>query len=62
MKDHKTTLRVPLDLHKAARIKAIEMDTNLSEILREFLRLWVADEISLDARSENESKTKGASR
>ena len=52
--DHKTTLRVPVALHKAARIKAIELDTNLSEVIREFLQLWVADEISLHPRSEEE--------
>ena len=54
--DHKTTLRVPVDLHKAARIKAIELDTNLSEILREFLRQWVAGDIELHLRSGEEEK------
>lgn len=39
-------------MNKAARIKAIEMDTNLSEVVREFLRLWVAGEIELSNKEE----------
>lgn len=54
--DHKTTLRVPVELHKAARIKAIEQDTNLSAVIREFLRQWVAGDIELDPRSKEEEK------
>ncbi|MEA3341124.1 MAG: hypothetical protein U9R15_14260 [Chloroflexota bacterium] len=49
---HKTTIRILQDLNKAARIKAIEMDTNLSEVIREFLRLWVAGEIELPTKEE----------
>ena len=49
---HKTTIRIPQDLNKAARIKAIEMDTNLSDVIREFLRLWVAGEIKLPNKEE----------
>ena len=52
--ERKTTYRVDVDLHKAARIKAIELDTNLSEILREFLRQWVAGDIELHPCSEEE--------
>ena len=51
MTDHKTTLRIPPDLHKAARIKAIEMDTNLSSVVRQFLRQWVDGEIDLQPSS-----------
>ena len=39
-------------MHKAARIKALEMDTNLSDVIREFLRLWVAGEIELPIKEE----------
>ena len=49
---HKTTIRIPQDLNKAARIKALEMDTNLSEVIREFLRLWVAGEVELPPKEE----------
>ena len=49
---HRTTIRILRDLHKAARIKALEMDTNLSDVIREFLRLWVAGEIELPIKEE----------
>ena len=50
--DHKTTIRMPKDLNKAARIKAIETDTTLSDVVREFLALWVAGKIELPAQGE----------
>lgn len=47
MTDHKMTIRVPKELHKAARMKALESDVTLSDAVREFLRRWVEGEIEL---------------
>jgi hypothetical protein len=52
---HKTTIRMPLDLHKAARIKAIETNTTVSDVVRECLRLWVAGELELPVHPEEDS-------
>jgi hypothetical protein len=41
----KTTVRTPLPLHKAAKIKAIREGTNISEVIRAFLYLWVKGEV-----------------
>jgi hypothetical protein len=53
---HRTTIRMSTDLHKAARIKAIEMDTTLSDVVREFLTLWVAGQLELPTHTEEEGK------
>jgi len=52
--EHKTTVRMPLSLHKAARIRAIEEGTTLSDVIRELLRRWVDGEIELSTHEENE--------
>ena len=57
---HKTTMRIPQDLHKAARIKAIETNTTLSDVVREFLRLWVAGELELPAQEQDQEETEEA--
>ena len=51
---HKTTIRMPLSLHKAARIKAIQEDTTLSDVVREFIALWVAGKIEVPSVQEQE--------
>jgi hypothetical protein len=51
---HRTTIRMTKNLHKAARIKALEMDTTLSDVVREFLTLWVAGELELPTQTEEE--------
>jgi hypothetical protein len=53
---HRTTIRMAQNLHKAARIKALEMDTTLSDVIREFLRLWVAGELELPTHTEEEDR------
>ena len=52
MTEHKMTIRVPKELHKAARMKALESDVTLSEAIREFLRRWVKGEIELLTQEE----------
>ena len=37
-------VRVPADLHKAVRIKAVKEGRTVSEVIREFLEEWVKGE------------------
>lgn len=39
----KTSLSLPKELMKKARIKAITQGTNVSAVIRAFLEKWVAD-------------------
>ena len=58
--EHKTTIRMPKELHKAARVKVIESDADsLSEVVRELLRLWLAGEIDLPSHIEEEQPNLG---
>ncbi len=52
--EHKMVVRIPRELHKAAKVKAIESDVTLSEAVRELLRLWVSGETELPTRIEEE--------
>jgi hypothetical protein len=47
---------MPTGLHKAARIKAIEMNTTLSDVVREFLLLWVKGELGLPIHTREEDQ------
>ena len=47
MAEHKMTIRIDKELHKAAKLKAVESEITLSEIIRDFLRLWVDGELDL---------------
>lgn len=46
--DHKTTIRLPRSEHTAARIKAVQANIALSEVIRRLLALWVAGKVVLD--------------
>ena len=48
-----STLVIPPDLMRKARLKAIEKGTSVSAVVREFLEEWVKD--SPDEESEEES-------
>lgn len=48
--------RLPNELHKAARIKAIEENEHLSEIVRRLLQAWVAGEIPTPLAQLNENE------
>jgi len=50
----KVTLTIPVDLRREARAKAILEGKNLSQVVRELLRLWVAGEIELPTHAEEE--------
>jgi hypothetical protein len=45
--DHKMTIRLPKELHKAVKIKAIESDITLSEAIRKLLGGWVSGKVEL---------------
>jgi len=49
----KTTVRFPADLLKEARIKAINENLSLSEVLRRLLYLWLRGKITLEAKEES---------
>jgi hypothetical protein len=43
----KTTIRLPADVFREARIKAINEGLSLNEVLRRLVRLWLHDKITL---------------
>jgi predicted HicB family RNase H-like nuclease len=57
MEDHKMTIRIPRELHKAAKVKAAESDVTLSEVVREFLRMWMAGQIELPSQAKEEEES-----
>ena len=54
--EHKMAIRLPRELHKAARLKAVESDVTLSDVVREFLRLWVEGQIELPKKEQPPNK------
>ena len=54
--DHKTTLRISFELFKSARIKAIQENTTLSEVIRRFVRAWVEGIIELPEQEKPEEE------
>jgi hypothetical protein len=46
---HRTTINVSEPVFQQARIKALREQVTVSEVIRELLARWVADEIDLDA-------------
>ena len=55
--DHKMAVRIPRELHKAAKVKAAQSDVTLSESVRELLRLWVAGKVELPTKEEHVEDT-----
>jgi hypothetical protein len=51
--DTKTTVRFPADLLKEARIKAINENLSLSEVLRRLLHLWLRGKITPEPKEES---------
>lgn len=45
--DHKTTIRLPHSEHTAARVKAVQANIALSEVIRRLLQMWVNGEVVL---------------
>ena len=49
----KTTVRFPTDMLKQARIKAANDGLSLSKVLRQLLRLWLRDNITLEITKDS---------
>ena len=47
---YRTTVNISERVLREARIKALREDVTVSEVVRELLARWVADEIELDRR------------
>lgn len=45
---HQMSIRISKDVHRAARVKALQEGLDLSEAVRRLLALWVAGEVLLD--------------
>jgi predicted HicB family RNase H-like nuclease len=45
--EHRMTIRIPKELHKAAKIKSAESEVGLSEAVRKLLTLWIEGTIEL---------------
>ena len=54
----KATLTIPVDLRRKARAKAILEGKNLSQVVRELLRLWVMGEIELLTQEKEQLEQK----
>jgi hypothetical protein len=50
----RTTLYIPASLRRAARVKAIRLDTSLSAVIRELLERWLAGELKIRQEEEQE--------
>lgn len=50
----RTTLSIPRELRRQAKIKAATLDVSLSSVVRELLARWVAGEIRIDAEQRPE--------
>ncbi len=44
----KTTIRLPADVFREARIKAINEGLSLNEVLRRLVRLWLRGKVTLE--------------
>jgi predicted HicB family RNase H-like nuclease len=42
--EHKMTIRIPKELHKAAKVKAAQVDRPLSAVVRELLEKWLEED------------------
>ncbi len=60
-KEHKLTVRISDKQYKAAKIKCVEVERPLSEVVRDLLAGWVAGNINLPEPAEQQPKeeTKG---
>ena len=44
---HRTTINIPTDLFRRARIKALREELSISEVIRALLNSWTAGEITV---------------
>jgi hypothetical protein len=60
MLEKRTTLRLPADLWREARVKALGEGTNLSEVMRHLLALWVEGKVEIVRKEEMKSLAREA--
>ena len=51
------TVTVDEDVHRRARIKAAELDTSVSAVVREFLSRWSGEETEFERRKRLQNET-----
>jgi hypothetical protein len=54
----KTTIRLPADIFREARIKAINEGLSLNEVFRRLVRLWLRGKVTLEDTQDSSSKIK----
>ena len=52
--ERRITVKTTEAFHRAVRVRAAELGRPISEIVRELLRLWLAGEVELPAREEEQ--------
>lgn len=54
--EKRLSIRLPADLHRAVKLKAVQIDKPVSIIVRELLRKWVEDDLSIEEEESQEDK------
>ena len=54
----KTTIRLPTDVFREARVKAINEGLSLSEVLRRLLRLWLRGKVTLGTEEDTRNQVR----
>jgi hypothetical protein len=50
---HRTTINVPKDVFRRAKIKALRENIAVAEVIRDLLARWVSDEIKLSSQERS---------
>ena len=50
------TIRIDKEFHKAAKLKAVESEVTLSEVIRQFLAAWLDGKLDLPGEEEKKPK------
>ena len=53
--EKRLSIRMPADLHRTVKLKAVQVDKPVSAIVRELLRKWVEDDPPIE--QEEQEKT-----
>ena len=54
--EKRLSVRLPADLHRRVKLKAVQVDRPVSAIVRELLRNWVEDDPPIEEEEGQESK------
>lgn len=58
LKERSLTIRLDAKLHKAARLKSVEIEKSLSQIMRDLLVGWVDGTVQLPETQQAQTKRK----